>query len=110
MVSALHFMRCRIIRDGDSGLVHVDALLRQLGVDPDTLPIPKKRDKHFKRNELRRAVLDVLRDGPLSGAEIADRVRGDLDPKAAYRRTYQALSGMKKAGLVGHRKRKWIAK
>lgn len=100
LVSALHFLRCRIIRDGEPGLGHVDVLLRQLGADPEALPLPAKRPDHFKRNELRRAILDALRDGPLRGGEIADRVRGNLDPKLAYKCTYQGLAHMKEAGLV----------
>lgn len=59
----------------------MDALLRQLGVDPETLPIPQKTERRLKRNELRRAIMSTL-------------------PKAAYKLTYIALSAMKKAGPV----------
>ncbi|MBV6637314.1 MAG: winged helix-turn-helix transcriptional regulator [Mameliella sp.] len=110
LVSALHFMRCRIVREGKPGLEHVDALLGQLGVDPETLPIPQKIDKRFKRNELRRAILSTLREGPQTGAQIAEKVGYGLPPKAAYKRTYIALSAMKKAGLVRHEGRLWLAR
>lgn len=109
LISALHFLRCRIVREGEPGLDHVDALLRQLSVDPEILPIPDKRPKHFKRGELRRAILDALRDGPQTGAQIAERVGGGLDAKAAYKRTYAALHKMKAAGMVRHEGGVWLA-
>ncbi|VVT19881.1 conserved hypothetical protein [Roseovarius sp. EC-HK134] len=109
LVSALHFMRCRAVRDDDLELEHVDALLRQLGVDPDTLPMPKKVDKRFKRGELRRAIYTALRDSPLTGPEITEKVRGDMAYADVYRRVYGALDQMKAAGLVRREGRLWIA-
>jgi DNA-binding PadR family transcriptional regulator len=54
-------------------------------------------------------ILDVLRDGPMTGAEIAERVRGDLPYDDAYKRTYQALAKMKVRGMVGHEAGVWLA-
>lgn len=109
IIATLHHLRCIIVRDGQPGLDHVDALLRQLGADPDTLPMPRKVPHHFARGELRARILDVLRNGPLTGAEIAERVRGDLPYADAYKRTYQALTKMKARGMVRHEARVWLA-
>ena len=107
LVSALHFLRCRIVREGEPGLDHVDALLRQLGVDPDELSMPQKVPKAFKRGELQGAILGALRDGPKTGAEIAAVVRGDLPQKTAYKRVYIALSRMKARRMVRHEHGVW---
>ncbi|TCP27633.1 hypothetical protein EV656_101542 [Rhodovulum adriaticum] len=109
LVSGLHFLRCRLIREGLPGVEHADALLRGLGVDPETLPTPQKVPKSYKRGELQRAILEALRNGPLTGLEITKRVSGDLPYKAAYKRTYIALNRMKKAGTVKHEGRLWLA-
>ncbi|MBK1634793.1 hypothetical protein CKO19_03500 [Rhodovulum adriaticum] len=108
-MSGLHFLRCRLIREGLPGVEHADALLRGLGVDPETLPTPQKVPKSYKRGELQRAILEALRNGPLTGLEITKRVSGDLPYKAAYKRTYIALNRMKKAGTVKHEGRLWLA-
>ncbi len=100
LVSALHFLRCRIVRNGEPGLDHVDALLRQLGVEPDALPMPTKVNRSYKRGEARRAILGALRDGPLTGRQIADRLDGYGSPERAYKYAYQALHRMKDRGLV----------
>lgn len=107
LVSALHFMRCRIMREGEDGLEHVDALLKQLGTDPDSLPMPQKRVKHFARGELQRHILEVVRDGPLTGRQISERVGFKLPPEAAYKRTYLALNAMKAKGMLRHEGRLW---
>ena len=107
LVSALHFLRCRIVREGEGGLTHVDALLRQLGVNPQTLPMPKKTPKHFRRGEVRQLVLYILRNGPLTGSQISEQLVADLDQQAKYKRVYAALNSLKKAGLVENSDRKW---
>lgn len=107
LASALHFLRCRMVREGDEGLEHVDALLSQLGVDPDSLPMPRKTPRHYARGELQRSVLDALRSGPQRSAEIAAKVQGDLDPKLAYKRTYQVLHRLKERGLVANEAGVW---
>ena len=110
LISALHFLRCRIVREKQDGLEHVDALLLQLGVEPDDLPMPRKTDRYYKRGELQRGILDALRKGPLTGSEIADRIKGELDPKKAYKRTYITLSRLKKAGILKHEDGLWKLK
>lgn len=107
--SILHYVRSVLVRDEREGVEHVDALLRAWGTDPATLPIPAKWPKHFKRSGLRRAILDTLRNGPLTGAELAGKVGDGLEPKVAYKRTYAALYKMKAVGLVIHEGRLWLA-
>jgi hypothetical protein len=108
LISALHFMRCQIVRDGLEGLAHVDGLLRLRGIDPASLPMPDKRPKHFARGKLRIAILDALRNGPMTGADLARHVQGNaLDYAAAYKRVYQCLNHMQGAGLVRREGRLW---
>jgi hypothetical protein len=108
VISTLHYLRSVIVREGQDGLEHVDALLRLRGVDPDSLPMPAKRPKHFARGKLRIAVMEALRDGPMTGADIARRVQGNgLDYALAYKRVYQCLNHMQGAGLVRSDGGKW---
>lgn len=108
LVSALHFMRCQIVRDRAEGLGHVDALLKLRGVDPASLPMPEKRPKHFARGKLRIAILEALRLGPMTGAELARRMQGnDLEYAAAYKRVYQCLNRMFGAQIVKNEGGKW---
>ncbi len=110
LVSALHFLRCRIIRDGLNGQEHTDALLRQLDVDPETLPLPQKRPKAFRKGERRRAVLDALRDGPKTGAEVTRFVMEQspgLTYPQVYKRVYACLNALKVKGVVRRDGRVW---
>lgn len=108
LVSALHFMRCQIVRDGAEGLDHVDAMLRLRGVDPASLPMPDKRPKHFARGKLRIAILEALRQGPMTGADLARRVQGNgLEYVAAYKRVYQCLNRMLESGIVRKDAGRW---
>ncbi len=103
LVSALHFLRCRTAREGGD-LGHVDALLLRLGVDPATLPMPRPTPKHFARGKLRIAIMEALRDGPMTGADLARRVQGNgLDYADAYRKVYAALHRLKAARHVIHK-------
>jgi hypothetical protein len=102
LVAALHFMRCQIVRDHAEGLEHIDALLRLRGVDPDSLPLPQKFPKTFKRGHLSQAILRELRDGPLRGSDLARRLQGNLAYADAYRKVYAALHRLKEARLIVH--------
>ncbi len=88
------------MRDEADGVRHADALIRSLGVDPDMLPVPTKTMRSYKRGEAPRAILAALRDGPLTGRQIADRMDGYGSPERACKYTYQALNAMKQRGLV----------
>ncbi|MCA8882716.1 MAG: hypothetical protein KDA50_03035 [Rhodobacteraceae bacterium] len=103
VVSVLHYLRSVVIRDGQSGLEHVDALLRLQGIEPECLPIPDKRPKAFKRGELRALILGLLKGGPQTGRQIAEAVtqsRDNLTFKQSYKRVYLALHVMQKRGMV----------
>ncbi len=67
--------RCEAMREY---LVALDNTLRIFGYDGDPADIKpvKTRRRLFRRGELPRAILDILRtvDGPLSNPEIAKRV------------------------------------
>ncbi len=112
IISTLHYMRQHIGREGLPGMEHVEALLEQWGVDPDTLTSPRKRPKLFAKGELRRLVLDALREGPQTGRQIADKVeaaRPDLPEGHAYKRVYICLWGLKKRRLVRNAGGVWLA-
>ncbi|WP_372603053.1 hypothetical protein [Actibacterium sp.] len=103
VVSVLRYVREEILRDGLDGIEHVEALLEARGVAPDSLPVAAKTPKAFKRGELRRMVMDALRDGPQTGAEIAKAVHAqmqDLTYQQVYKRVYVCLWQMKGRGVV----------
>ena len=108
VIGVLHNLRCAILREGQDGLEHVDALLRLRGVDPDGLRMYAKQPKHHGRSKLRLAVIQALRDGPQRGSEIARRVQGEgLDYARAYKLTYDCLRHMHGKGLVRREGRLW---
>ena len=111
ITNALLHLRVQIVREGLDGLNHVEALLRQRGVDPEAQHIPRKQpaDK-FQHAELKRLVLDALRSGPQTGEAIAAHVvaqRPHIAPCDAYRRAYVALARMKRDGVVCREGRLW---
>lgn len=108
--NALLYIRAEIVRDNLNGLEHVDALLAMRG--HEAAPVPRKTPKAFKRGELRRMILDALRDGPQTGAQLAERIAGQRDGltrQQAYKRVYIALHGMQRRGMVRHQGRLWLA-
>lgn len=110
IISVLHFIRQEIVRDGLDGLEHVDALLRQRGADPEALVTPDKRPKTFRKGELRRMVLEALKDGAQTGAEIARKVQArkqELTYRQVYKRVYICLNTLKGRGVVRHEGRVW---
>ncbi|APE44864.1 hypothetical protein BOO69_16730 [Sulfitobacter alexandrii] len=57
-------------------------------------------------------VMEALRDGPQTGADIARAVQArkqQLTYKRAYHRVYICLWNLKKRGLVRHEGRLWLA-
>lgn len=108
VIGVLHNLRCAILRDGQDGLEHVDALLRLRGVDPASLRMYAKQPKRFARGTLRKAVLSALREGPARTSEIARRVLSNaMEYTRAYRCVYQCLDSMRKAGMVRRDGRLW---
>lgn len=104
ITSALWQLRFKIIRDGQDGLEHVNALLWARGCDPDTRRIPPKRpDNRFRKSELGRHILAALRDGPRENREIAAHFasqRPSLSADQAFSRVSLVLSKMKNMGFV----------
>lgn len=107
IINTLHYMRAVTVRKGAEGLEHIDALLRLRGVDPESLPVPQKFPKTFKRGQLTQAILRELRDGPLRGSELARRLQGNLAYEDAYKKVYAALHRLKETALVRHDSCMW---
>lgn len=102
--SALLALRAQIIRDGLSGLDHVEALLalRQVPL----APVPRK---FAQRQDTSRLALEALRDGPKRGYEVsryAAQATGDNLPDQ-WRRMYQALHNLRRRGLVVREGLEW---
>ncbi len=111
VISVLHYLRQVAVRDGLDTLPHVNALLAARGVEPEELEVPRKTPKAFRKGELRRLVLEALRDGPQTGAEIARKVQGqkpELTFKQTYKRVYICLNTLKGRGVVRLEKHLWI--
>ena len=111
ITNALLHLRARIVREGQDGLEHVNALLRMRGCDPEAQHVPRKHpaDK-FRQAELKRLVLDALRSGPQTGKGIAAHIvaqRPHIAPCDAYKRAYVALARMKRDGVVRREGRLW---
>ncbi|MCC5956274.1 MAG: hypothetical protein JJU07_09230 [Natronohydrobacter sp.] len=110
VIDTLHFVRQEMVREERDGLEHVDHLLRMYGAEPMALNMPRKTPKFFARGELRRLVLEALRDGPRTGRQIADYVqaaRPDLPDGHAYKRIYVCIWGLRKRSLIESAGRLW---
>jgi hypothetical protein len=110
IISSLHYMRAVTIRENAEGLEHIDALLRLRGVDPESLPVPQKFPKTFKRGQLTQAILRELREGPLRGGELARRLQGNLAYEDAYKKVYAALHRLKARGAVACERMVWAVR
>ncbi len=76
-------------------------ILRMRGIEPPRL-VSRCSDP-FRRNQMRAAILDALRDGPKTGPEIVWHVMRYRDGwafKDAQRRVSTALTKMKLTGMV----------
>jgi hypothetical protein len=102
--AALLHLRAQIIRDGLSGVEHVEALLALRQV-----PLPPVPRKFAQRQDTSRLALEALRDGPKRGYEVARyaaQATGDELPDQ-WRRMYQALHNLRRRGLVVKDGRVW---
>jgi len=108
-ISALLHIRSECFRDGKAGIEHVDALLRLRGFDPDDHRPTKRKPVYFKRRELTRTVLALLKDRPRTSREIsqiiAQRTGQDWNKVRDY--VSPCLSRAKKRGLVVSEKTVW---
>ena len=94
-------MRSECIRDNKDGLEHVDALLRLRGFDPATHK-PKFKPIYFKRRELTRTVMGLLRDRPRTSREVSQIIAQTTGQDWRKARWYVSpcLSRLKKRGFV----------
>ena len=98
---SLYYLRAQIIRDGADGLEHVEALMKLRGLALDALPVPEKRNRRFRKGQLRQAILDELRKGPRTSRQIAETIGHDRNN---FAHTLQAL---KSRGVVRLDGRTW---
>ena len=101
-VRVLYRLRAEIIREGQEGLEHVEALLRLRGADPEAQRVPPKAARHFGRGELRLAILRALRDGPRTGMQIAEAIAAEhgIASDLAYKRVAPTLWHLRAQGVV----------
>ncbi|MCK0149591.1 hypothetical protein MWU54_06130 [Marivita sp. S6314] len=99
--TSLYYLRAQIIRNGDSGLKHVEALMHQRGLDLDALPVPEKRNRRFRKGQLRQALLDELRKGPRTSRQLQDAIGHSMNN---FRHTLLTLEAR---GVVRHERRVW---
>ena len=100
--NALLALRKQIKRGDLDGLAHVEALLVMRDV-PMPAVLPAKRRDAARRGHMTAWILDALRDGPKPLCEIAAHVaskRPEIDERAAYVRTTQAMDKLKRKGRV----------
>ena len=107
--SALCQLRATIIREGQDGLSHVEALLSMRGV---VLPhVPRKiPDDSCACGELKLIVLAAIRDGPKTTGEIIAwfmAVKPHVPRALAMQRAYRAIYRMRDGGVVRCEGRLW---
>jgi hypothetical protein len=95
-------MRLQAIRGDRTGLEHIEALMLQYGFDPAKQPVAQHRPRCFGRSKLRRAIIDVLRQGEATSKEIAARIADThyMDADDIWRSVTVALNRLKKRGVV----------
>jgi hypothetical protein len=106
--SALHTLRVRTIREGRPGLEHVEALMALRG--HNLAPVLPARTILFRKGELSRMIRQALREGPLELRVIAQHAyasKPTIDGKAARNRVANALTRLKREGVVAHKERLW---
>lgn len=95
-------LRKATIREGRVGLAHVEALLVMRGVHMPAL-LPAKKPDAARRGAMSLLVLEFLKGGPKPLPDIAAHVaskRPEIDERAAYIRTTQAMDRLKRRGMV----------
>lgn len=101
--NALYHLRALCKREGHEGLEHVEALLRIRGLDPNSMHVPKKQPRRFRRGELRKAVLSALSNGPVTSKAVTATIlatRPDLDESWLHPRIMVSLSTLKNEGAA----------
>ncbi len=83
-----------------------EVLLDMRGV---SLPLYHQREQ-FRRGATMRAVLDALKEGPMTPAQVGDAIlaaKSDLSERDARNRAYQTLQRLKAKGVVVRDGRLW---
>lgn len=106
---ALVALRAELVREGGPGLEHVEALLALRGSNLPPVPAKAKTAPRFRRNRLRVAIRAALRDGPLTGRELVQRVSdaSGVPYGELYRSVYAQLHCMRVKGQVGNKGGVW---
>lgn len=102
ITNALLALRAEIIRDGMSGLEHVEALLTLRQVALPRVPGKKPLDS-CRQREAKAIMLDALRTGPKAAAELRAAfaaARPAVPPDRVMIRVYQAIYRMRDKGLI----------
>lgn len=108
--NALLALRKQMIREGQDGLTHVEALLTARGVYMPAV-LPAKRPDVARRGQMRRQVLEAVRGGATLrqvAAHVAS-LRPELSERQAYIRSGQCLARLKAGGRVKREGRVWLA-
>ncbi len=97
---SLYYLRAQIIRGPLDGLEHVEALMKLRGLDLEALPVPEKRNRRFRKGQLRQAILDELRKGPRTSRQIAEAIGHDRNNFAHTLQTLKARGVVRLEGRV----------
>jgi hypothetical protein len=100
--AALLALRAEIVRDGLSGLDHVEALLALRQVPLVHVPRRKPLDSCGQR-EAKMIMVDALRGGPRTVAQLREAfaaARPDVAPDRVMIRVFQAVYRMRGKGLI----------
>lgn len=97
---SLYYLRAQIIREGLEGLHHVEALMRLRGLDPESIHVPQKNKRRFRNGELRRAVLNSLRQEACTARQIADKLDCQRNSVRTALRTLEARGAVRREGRV----------
>lgn len=105
ITTSLWYLRAQIVRTGQDGLEHVDALLRLRGCDPEAVEVPEAREHLFRPGEVRRYVLEAYRDGLTDRAAMTERILAAKGWTAERRvrvreAVAQACRGLRRSGLA----------
>ena len=103
ITNALGQLRLQLIRSG-ADLIHVDALLAQRGVDPDSLHVPQWiPDDSCRKGEIRLMILGALCMGPKTASQLVQAFR-DQRPEMALDvvrvRVWRAVYKMGRSGVA----------
>ena len=109
-VEALLLLRAEIVRDGRSGLSHVDALLALRGRDPDGNEVDRLVARFAGRGTLKTQLVGFLSEGPRTLKELVARVqqtRPNADEHQTYHSTANCLTKLRRSGVAVTEAGRW---